>query len=109
MVNGKEFAVAKINGKKVVVFSKTFCPFCRMAKAILDKYRLSQDDYEVIEIEKRNDVAAIQDYMLELTGARTVPRVFIGGKCIGGGQETTALEDSGQLREILQAAGAIAN
>ena len=36
----------------------------------------------------------IQDYMSILTGGRTVPRVFIGGECIGGANETASLHNS---------------
>ena len=54
-----------------------------------------------------DDGAAIQDYLLSLTGARSVPRVFIGGKCIGGGSETRALNESGQLKKLLEKAKAL--
>ena len=51
--------------------------------------------------------SAIQDYLLKLTGARSVPRVFIGGKCIGGGSETRALHDQGKLIPMLKECGAL--
>lgn len=35
--------------------------------------------YKVIELENRADMAPIQDYLLEITGGRSVPRVFIAG------------------------------
>jgi len=41
---------------------------------------------------------------MELTGARTVPRVFIGRKCIGGGTETKNLFESGELKSMVQTA-----
>ena len=53
------------------------------------------------------DCAEIQDYMLQLTGGRTVPRVFIQGQCIGGGNETSSAHKSGQLEKKLREAGAI--
>jgi glutaredoxin 3 len=43
------------------------------------------------------DMAAIQDYLKELTGARSVPRVFINGKFYGGGDETSAGAKNGDL------------
>ena len=49
----------------------------------------------------------IQDYLLQLTGARSVPRVFIGGKCIGGGSETKGLHETGQLVPLLKSVGAL--
>ena len=53
------------------------------------------------------DCDAIQDYLLSITGARSVPRVFIGGKCIGGGTETKTLKDQGKLLPMLKDAGAL--
>ena len=42
-----------------------------------------------------SDGAAIQEYLGELTGGRSVPRVFVGGKFIGGGDDTDVSSDSG--------------
>ena len=46
---------------------------------------------------------AIQDVMLLKTGERTVPRVFINGRCIGGGTETAAAAADGSLARLLAA------
>ena len=53
------------------------------------------------------DMADIQDYLLKLTGARTVPRVFIGGKCIGGSPQLRSIKDEGKLIPALKEAGAL--
>ena len=66
----KQFVDDAIKDNKVVVFSKSYCPFCKMAKASLNEAGLK--DYLAIEIENRDDCDAIQDYLLELTGGRTV-------------------------------------
>ena len=55
----------------------------------------------VLEIEGRPDMDEIQDKLLELTGARSVPRVFINGKFVGGGSEMKALKESGKLQELI--------
>lgn len=55
----------------------------------------------------RSDGAAIQDYLLELTGARSVPRVFVDGVCIGGGDDTDALARNGKLEVMLRNAGVL--
>eukprot|EP00960_Hanusia_phi_P016374 482691-Hanusia_phi.AAC.3 len=47
------------------------------AKSTLDGLGVK---YEAMELDKRDDGSDIQDYMLSLTGARSVPRVFVGGK-----------------------------
>lgn len=46
-----------------------------------------------------------QDYMQQLTGARSVPRVFIQGKFIGGGDDTARLASTGELKTLLEKAG----
>merc|ERR1719237_1052560 len=89
------------------VISKRTCPFCHTAKNILNKYDILPEQKLVLEIDGDKDCADIQDYMLQLTGGRTVPRVFIAGTCIGGGNETASAHKSGQLEQKLRAAGAI--
>lgn len=59
-----------INSHKVVVFSKTYCPYCTKAKDVLGKYSLN--DYVLIELDNRDDCDEIQDYLLKITGARSV-------------------------------------
>lgn len=67
-----------IQDNVVMVFSKSFCPHCVRAKRILDA-ELGASNYAVMELENRSDCAAIQDYLRQLTGGRTVPRVFLKG------------------------------
>jgi glutaredoxin 3 len=50
-----------------------------------------------------------QKVLGKMTNARTVPRVFIAGECIGGGDETEKLEKKGDLKKQLQKADAIEN
>ncbi len=44
-----------------------------------------------------------------MTNARTVPRVFIAGQCIGGGDDTERLDKKGDLEKQLKQVGAIEN
>ncbi|KAJ6215895.1 hypothetical protein RDWZM_010395 [Blomia tropicalis] len=90
-----------IKSKKVVVISKTYCPYCKKAKSALENYNLSNSDYYVWEIENEPNVSEIQNYLKSLTGASTVPRVFINGNCIGGGDDTYALHKNGKLATML--------
>ncbi len=53
------------------------------------------------------DCNAIQDFLKNMTGARSVPRVFIGGKCVGGGTDVQQLQKSGKLVDLLKKAGAL--
>lgn len=63
----------------VMVFSKSYCPHCVRAKRILEA-ELGRSKYVVMELDNRSDCSAIQDYLRQLTGARTVPRVFLRGE-----------------------------
>ncbi|KAL9960549.1 hypothetical protein ACROYT_G034023 [Oculina patagonica] len=100
-----DFVNDKVKGNKVAVFSKTYCPYCDMAKTALKDAGLK--NYLLIELDKVEDGSAIQDALLEITGGRTVPRVFIGGKFVGGGSEVRDLQAAGKLKPMLQDAGAM--
>ena len=60
MGSGKEFADGKIASKKVLVISKSYCPFCKKAKQVLGKYKIPGENIEIIEIENRPDMDEIQ-------------------------------------------------
>ena len=92
------FAVFNFVHPQVVVFSKTFCPFCRKTKNLfLDK----GIDAKVIELDKMDNGDAIQDALLELSGQRTVPNVFIKGNHLGGNDDTQKAAREGKLEEML--------
>ncbi|CAF4701923.1 unnamed protein product, partial [Rotaria sp. Silwood2] len=77
------------------------------AKNILSKYKLD-NNYHVLELDHLSSKAdQYQNELGKLTGAHTVPRVFINGKCIGGGDDTMALERRGDLERLLREAKAI--
>lgn len=101
----KSFVDGLIKSEKVVIFSKSYCPFCKKAKSALQQDL--GNNFTVVELDERQDGEAIQDYLNQLTGGRSVPRVFIGGKFIGGGDDTVAKQQSGELKKILQQAGAL--
>ena len=87
-----------ISDGKVVIFSKTYCPYCNMAKEVFDKIKFQ---YTAIELDKRDDGDTIQAILGEMTGATTVPRVFVDGECLGGGTDVKALAESGELNKKL--------
>lgn len=87
------------------MFSKSYCPYCKKAKSVLAAFPLKS--YKIIELDERQDGDAFQDELQRMTGARSVPRVFIAGKCIGGGDDTARLNQDGKLKQMLQEAGAL--
>uniref|UniRef100_A0A8C5LYS4 Glutaredoxin n=1 Tax=Leptobrachium leishanense TaxID=445787 RepID=A0A8C5LYS4_9ANUR len=97
----------KIKLGKVSVFIKKGCPYCSRSMEIFQKFSFKPGQLEVIDISDLKDMDKIQDYLLEKTGQRTVPRIFFGKESIGGCSELLSLESSGKLEEKLKASGAI--
>ncbi|EFN72745.1 Glutaredoxin-C4 [Camponotus floridanus] len=95
---GTRDVVNELIGKdSVVIFSKTHCPYCKMAKKVFESLK---KPYTAIELDNREDGQDIQDVLNEITGARTVPRVFLNRKCLGGGTDVKKLYDSGKLANL---------
>ncbi|KAL1214650.1 Glutaredoxin-C2 [Cardamine amara subsp. amara] len=94
-----------VSSNPVVVFSKTFCPYCVRVKDLL---QLLGAKFKAIELDTESDGSKIQSALAEWTGQRTVPNVFIGGNHIGGCDATTNLHRDGKLVPLLTEAGAIA-
>ncbi|KIJ66570.1 hypothetical protein HYDPIDRAFT_26906 [Hydnomerulius pinastri MD-312] len=85
-----DFVDTKIKSNKIVVFSKSRCPYCKSTKSYFAK-NFPEETVEVVELDSRNDGSAIQDYLLQKTGGRTVPRTFINGKFVGGNDDLQSL------------------
>ncbi|XP_052860831.1 uncharacterized protein LOC128267917 [Anopheles cruzii] len=93
-----EFVRAAIAKDKVVIFSKTYCPYCTMAK---EPFKKLKQEYACYELDERNDGDEVQAVLGELTGAKTVPRVFISGNFVGGGTDIKKMYDDGRLEKLL--------
>ncbi|CAN8273009.1 unnamed protein product [Cochlearia groenlandica] len=100
----KQKAQEIVSSNTVVVFSKTFCPYCDRVKELLQKLGAK---FLSIELDKESDGSKVQTALAEWTGQRTVPNVFIGGKHIGGCDATMKLHKDGKLVPMLTEAGAI--
>ncbi|KMZ00455.1 uncharacterized protein Dsimw501_GD14776 [Drosophila simulans] len=94
-----KFVENTIASNKVVIFSKTYCPYCTMAKEPFKKLNV---DATIIELDGNPDGNEIQAVLGEITGARTVPRVFIDGKFIGGGTDIKRMFETGALQKYFQ-------
>ena len=83
---------------KIVMYSTAVCPFCRRAEMLLKSKG-------VTEMEKiRVDLDAVQrQEMMQKTGRRTVPQIFIGGAHVGGYEDLAALDRAGKLDPMLAA------
>jgi glutaredoxin 3 len=82
----------------VVIYSKSYCPFCTKTK---DLFKGMGVEAKVYELDNMPDGADIQSALGELTGQRTVPNVFVAGKHIGGNSEAQTAASAGTLKELL--------
>ncbi|XP_019154591.1 PREDICTED: glutaredoxin-like [Ipomoea nil] len=96
--------VVFVASNPVVVFSKSYCPFCVDVKKLLTQLGAS---FKAIELDTESDGSEIQSALAEWTGQRTVPNVFIGGKHIGGCDKTIVVNQEGKLVPLLTEAGAL--
>ncbi len=83
--------------KPVTVYTTDMCPYCRSAKALLDRRGVT---YEEINLARDPDS---RRELAELTGMVTFPQVVIDGSSIGGFQELLAADRAGRLGELLAA------
>jgi glutaredoxin 3 len=80
----------------VLIYTKTTCPFCVRAKALLTKKGAAFQEIEI------TDNPARRSEMIEKAkGRTTVPQIFINGQHIGGCDDLHALEDQGKLDALL--------
>ncbi|KAI5310407.1 hypothetical protein KEM55_007472 [Ascosphaera atra] len=98
----KEKALKMINDNAVVVFSKTYCPYCTATKNLL---RDAKAKFTLLELDTIDDGAAIQRALEEISNQRTVPNIFIGQKHIGGNSDLQAKK--AELPQLLKAVNAV--
>lgn len=81
--------------KPVRVYSTLVCPYCVRAKMLLKDRQIP---YEEIDVTGDHDKRM---WLVQTTGRRTVPQIFIGETPIGGYDELAKLDRSGRLAELL--------
>jgi glutaredoxin 3 len=81
---------------RVQVYSKQNCPYCVRAKTLLQKKSVA---FEEIDVE--NDEAT-RAWLVEASGQRTVPQIFVDGRSLGGFTDIDALDRQGMLDPILR-------
>ena len=94
------FVKSIVKAHDVVIFSKSYCPYCRRAKAVFKELELKKEPY-VVELDQREDGWEIQDALSDMVGRRTVPQVFVHGKHLGGSDDTVEAYESGKLAKLL--------
>ena len=77
--------------RHIEIYSTQQCPYCLLARALLNAKGL---DYEEIDVSVDQQ---IMQYMIERSGQRTVPQIFIDGEPVGGFEQLSMLDSSGEL------------
>ena len=81
----------------VIMYSTGYCPYCVRAEMLLKQRGVTQIEKIRIDLDPEQ-----RQSMMERTGRRTVPQIFIGERHVGGYDELTALDRSGELLQLLQ-------
>lgn len=88
----------QINSHKVMVFSKTTCPFCTKVKELFKSLNVQ---YELVELDVAENGSALHSALIELSGQKTVPNVFINGKHLGGCDDTLKAHADNRLLTMI--------
>lgn len=85
----------------VKMYTTLVCPYCQRAKALLLQRGVSQIEEIRIDLDPTQ-----RSHMMNITGRRTVPQIFIGDTHVGGCDELIALDHQGGLMPLLNSAAA---
>jgi glutaredoxin 3 len=78
-------------GSDVVVYLTPWCPYCTMARRLLTARGIP---HEVVDVSGN---AAARTWLRASTNQHTVPQIFIKGRSVGGFDQLSELDDSGEL------------
>ena len=82
--------------KPVRIYTTRTCPYCVRAKRLLEKKNVA---YQEIDVSWDD---AERERLMQRTGRRTVPQIFIGDRHVGGSDDLHALDARGELDRLLQ-------
>ena len=83
-------------GAKVLMYSTGFCPYCVMAERLLRARGVEEIEKIRVDLEP-----ARRAEMMEKTGRRTVPQIYIGDTHVGGYDDLAKLDRSEGLEKLL--------
>lgn len=82
----------------VIIYTTSLCPYCQMARDLLERKNVTYDE---IDVTGRPD---LRDEMRRKAGGRnSVPQIWIGGQHVGGCDDLHALDRQGRLDALLRA------
>jgi len=80
---------------EILIYTSTFCPYCVMAKRLLDKKGVR---YTELNVDKQS---GLREEMMRKTQRRTVPQIYIGDYHVGGFDDLYTLEQQKKLDALL--------
>ncbi len=83
-------------GAKVTMYTTGVCPYCNMAERLLQSKGVAEIEKIRVDLEP-----AQRAEMMEKTGRRTVPQIYIGETHVGGFDDLSALDRAGKLEPML--------
>ena len=81
---------------KIRMYSTAVCPFCLRAEMLLNSKGVTEIEKIRVDLDSRQ-----REEMMDKTGRRTVPQIYIGDTHVGGFEELAALEHAGKLDPLL--------
>ena len=84
-----------MSSPKVIIYGNASCPYCGAARMLLTKKSVEFEDISV------TGDASLFEEMLQKSGRRSVPQIFIDDHHVGGFDELDALNRSGELDKLL--------
>jgi glutaredoxin 3 len=82
---------------KITMYSTGVCPYCTRAEALLTSKGVTIDEKIRIDLDPGQ-----REIMMQKTGRRTVPQIYIGEKHVGGFDDLAALDRAGGLDPLLR-------
>jgi glutaredoxin 3 len=79
----------------ITIYSSNYCPFCSRAKSVFKQKSIA---FEEINVDMDS---ALKKEMMQKSGQRTVPQIWIGDYHVGGCDDLLALQRSGELDKLL--------
>ena len=83
---------------KIRMYSTAVCPFCLRAERLLNSKGVTEIEKIRVDLDPRQ-----REEMVNKTGRRTVPQIYINDTHVGGFEELAALEHAGKLDSLLAA------
>ncbi|KAG7192444.1 uncharacterized protein KQ657_001845 [Scheffersomyces spartinae] len=80
-----------IDSNTTMMFSKSYCPYCKASKKLLNETGV---DYKVVELDKIDKGLEMQGAIKEKWGQTTVPAIFFKGDLIGGNSDLQSLKNT---------------